>query len=294
MKKIAVVCADGLGDGLLSLVFAHNLEQQAYEVTTFSNYLPQLQAWFPDKKIAPLPKLEDIDMVFSSYDRIISTDGAFLTRVKHNLGSHYAVYYERDFDRNKTVLQNFLSICQRDFGVSGTSENIGLKALDGLRHRFHRHRIIIHPMSTCDTKNWPAEKFINLAGKLKRKGFEPIFIMSPKEQILWQPLLQNKFSLPAFPSLNELAKFIYESGYFIGNDSGIGHLAANLGLPTLSLFSRLSVANLWRPNGDKAVVITATLQLPGARLRTKYWKKLLTVNKVMNAFEKMSRADVKV
>lgn len=289
--SVAVICANGLGDGIISMVFAHNLEQQGYVVTTFSNYLTQLTAWFPGKTIAPFPAPENIKKILGSYERIISTDGAFLARMETPFLSKYKIYYERNFDRRTTVLQNFLEICKKDFGLSKVTENNGLQIPYPLKSRHFIKRVIINPTSTSDKKNWPAEKYIGLARKLKKKQFEPVFVVAPAERNEWQLNLKNEFALPEFASLDAVAQFIYESGYMIGNDSGIGHLAANLGLPTLSLFSRQSVANLWRPNWGKGKVVTATLQLPSGPLRTKYWKNFLTVNKVFKFFQKLSKGE---
>lgn len=286
-KKIAMVCANGLGDGLLSMVIANNLPQ--YAVTTFSNYLAQLRAWFPEKDIKTFPQPENVDKIFSVYDLIISTDGAFLTKVKHNLGNKYKILYEDDFNHQATVLENFLNICQYEFSLSQVTADNGLKIPQGLTFRKFSQRIIIHPLSTSITKNWLPNKFIKLARKLRKKDYEPVFVVGPTERQSWLEILHEEFVLPEFSNVDLLARFVYESGYMIGNDSGVGHLAANLGVPTLSLFARQSVANLWRPAWGNGIVVTPTLQLPGARLRTKHWQKFLTVGKVLRSFEELSQ-----
>jgi ADP-heptose:LPS heptosyltransferase len=288
MKNIAIVCANGLGDGLLSLAIANNLQCYGYKVTTFSNYLVQLRLWFPEKQIESFPMINQVNEVLSSYDKIISTDGAFLTKVQHGLGDKYKIFYEHEFDRSKTILQNFLNICQSEFGLSTVTQSNGIAIPAGLHFRKFIRRVIIHPMSACKSKNWLPKKFIKLAKELEQKHFEPVFIMSPQERSEWMEILQDRFSLPLFATIDSLARFIYESGFMIGNDSGIGHLASNLGIPTLSLFARKSVSNLWRPEWGKGQVVTPTFQLPGARLRTKYWKNFLTVNKVLSSFNKLT------
>lgn len=289
-RKIAIVCANGLGDGLLSLTMAHNLAKK-YQVTTFSNYMTQMQGWFPDKEIKAFPAADNIDQTFADYDQIISTDGAFLARMQHNLGERHQIFYERDFNKKFTVLENFLLICQQQFAITETTKSNGIIAPFNLRHRYYKNRVIIHPMSTSDKKNWLPEKFIHLAKKLKHRNFEPVFVVSPKEQPGWEKILGQQFMLNSFMTVDQLANFVYESGYMIGNDSGIGHLAANLNIPTLSLFARSSVANLWRPAWGKGLIVTPSFQLPGARLRTKYWKNFLTVNKVLKFFEKLSQGE---
>lgn len=38
----------------------------------------------------------------------------------------------------------------------------------------------------------------------------------------------DAFLIPHFSNVRELAAYLYESGYIIGSDSGVGHLAAAL------------------------------------------------------------------
>lgn len=286
--RIALVSANGIGDGLLTMVIANNLQKNGYSVVTFSSPMVQLQSWFPGQVIAPFPALEQAESTFKEFDKVFSTDGAFLYRNKIDLGKKYHVFFEHSFDRKQTVLQNFINICKDFFALPSITASNNLTVIQAkLQHRLYRSRVLIHPMSTCDKKNWSAEKFLKLAQKLHRRGFTPVFIVSPAEYSMWENVVQGEFTLPVFNTLSDLAQFVYESGYMIGNDSGIGHLACNLSIPTLSLFARKSVANLWRPGwGDNARVVTPC-QLPGARLQTKHWKKLLTVSRVIRHFNQL-------
>jgi ADP-heptose:LPS heptosyltransferase len=42
--------------------------------------------------------------------------------------------------------------------------------------------------------------------------------------------------------------------FFIGNDSGISHMAAALGLPTVAIFGPTD-PRVWSPRGEKVVVV---------------------------------------
>ncbi|MCB1137320.1 MAG: glycosyltransferase family 9 protein [Leptospiraceae bacterium] len=48
--------------------------------------------------------------------------------------------------------------------------------------------------------------------------------------------------------LAQLISFLQECSFFIGNDSGVGHLAAGLGIPTLTVFGS-SDSVVWAPQG---------------------------------------------
>jgi ADP-heptose:LPS heptosyltransferase len=62
------------------------------------------------------------------------------------------------------------------------------------------------------------------------------------------PLLAKGFSLPELASLMEGCRF------FIGNDSGITHMAAALGVPTVALFGPTD-PKVWAPRGEHVTVV---------------------------------------
>lgn len=89
--------------------------------------------------------------------------------------------------------------------------------------------ILIHPGSGSTKKNWP------LFDELKR-------------------LLPAARMLPQDLSLVELSRFVRKARGFIGNDSGITHLAAYLGCPTIALFGPTD-PRTWGPIGRRSRII---------------------------------------
>ena len=165
-----------------------------------------------------------------------------------------------------------------------------------LTYRKHEKRVLINPVavnpvSTGISKGWPANKFIRLARKIKRKGYTPIFCVPPSEHAHWKTLLGGEFPLPMFKTLEAFSEYVYESGVNVANDSGSGHLASSLNIPTLSLFSRKNKATLWRPAWGQNQVAIATFHLPTPYAR-KFWKQLLTVGKVMRKFNQLQKERV--
>ncbi len=118
--------------------------------------------------------------------------------------------------------------------------------------------IIIHPGSGAVEKCWPVAKFIELAGRIKRQGRECKFILGEVELERWPREVISR--------LESAAKVIRPQSYlallaelagasaFVGNDSGPGHLAGIIGLPTLSLFGPSDPA-VWRPLGPQVAVL---------------------------------------
>jgi hypothetical protein len=98
----------------------------------------------------------------------------------------------------------------------------------------------IHPFSGSPRKNWPLDKFRALARQLERvmavrwcAGREDPPIEEPVTRI---------------DDLYELARWLAGARLYIGNDSGITHLAAAVGIPTLALFGPTD-PNVWAPRG---------------------------------------------
>jgi ADP-heptose:LPS heptosyltransferase len=108
--------------------------------------------------------------------------------------------------------------------------------------------LAIHPGSGSRFKNWPAERFALLARELARD--EPFLVVrGPADRDASAPLLD----LPGAVLADELpprtlGALLARAGAFVGNDSGVTHLAAAAGAPTLALFGPTDPAQ-WAPIG---------------------------------------------
>lgn len=87
----------------------------------------------------------------------------------------------------------------------------------------------------------------------------------------------------------DLAHYIHASGWLIGNESGIGHLASNLGIPTLWISGRGKRLKMWRPAWSPAKVLYPWY-LPGSVLRDRYWREAIPVALVMLTFAALRKA----
>ncbi len=285
--KIAVIPAVGMGDGLIYMTLVHHLIRSGYEVTTFHNGLAQLKEWFPGKQIEPYP-FENRKERLREFGTIIDGHQHFLPLIPE-LQEKKIVIDRSSFDRTQTRVANLAQYCRRHFGCESATVENGMKAPSSRVFRKHQTRVAIHPTSNKPIQTWFQEKFIRLARRLRKEGYEPVFSVSPAERPQWQEKLQGEFELPRFASLNELAGFFYESGYFIGNDSGPGHLASNLGIPGVILFYKKNRSLRWRPGWAEVEIALPTLRLPGSKIHKKFWRELLTVGRVLSCFKKQVR-----
>jgi len=104
-------------------------------------------------------------------------------------------------------------------------------------------RVILHPGSGSPSKVWP--RFRELARLLP----DAEILLGPCETPFDapNPCLQNL-------SLTEVAEELRRCGLFIGNDSGITHIAAYWGTPTIALFGATD-PRVWGPVGRRVTVL---------------------------------------
>jgi len=102
------------------------------------------------------------------------------------------------------------------------------------------HFAVIHPFSGSPRKNWPLAKFRRLAEGLARTM--PVEWCAGPED----PPLAGAVRLD---DLYELACWLARAQLYIGNDSGVTHLAAAVGTPVLALFGPTDPA-VWAPRGE--------------------------------------------
>jgi heptosyltransferase III len=306
-KRCAVVCSHGLGDGLIFLTLSHNLSKNGYEVDTYHSSLFSLQRWFPHLPIKPFPKKEAIPCIFSSYDKIVinsdhSEENCLIQKyaLEKNRESSWILHAttcrgkhlpgDLRLDTEKSMVTNLLKFCQDPLQLTSLYRENGIKAPPELLHKKEKKRVVIHPTSRNEMRNWPHQKFVKLALLLKKEGYDPCFMVAPFERRKWEWVQFHGIHLPSFSSLDEMASFLYESSYLIGMDSGIGHLASCMQIETLTIFACKRKKEFWRPDWTKGRSVLPTTFLPnlkGLRLRDKYWKPFLSVKKVLKEFRQL-------
>ncbi|MBW7898168.1 Lipopolysaccharide core heptosyltransferase RfaQ [Candidatus Brocadiaceae bacterium B188] len=118
--------------------------------------------------------------------------------------------------------------------------------------------VAIHPGSGSRQKCWPVTRFVALINWLSRELQAHILVVSgPADQGITERLkaggskdiiLADQLPLP------KLAAVLKRCNLFIGNDSGITHLAAALGVHTIAIFGPTD-PRIWGPRGDLVKII---------------------------------------
>ncbi|MGF6724487.1 ADP-heptose:LPS heptosyltransferase [Paraburkholderia sp. GAS41] len=286
--SIAVMMPTAIGDSLLMMVLVNNLVRNDCRLTVFSEVIKDLADWFPgidvrgDAEAESAPEAFDlvIQLRATEFGKALAANGEVCEIVRFDA-----------FQASGHMIDLIVAVARDTFGLADITRHNGMTMPNWVRFRAHERRVAIHPTGSHIEKMWPRKKFVALAQKLVQRDLHPSLLVAPCEQNTW---LTDKDAAPrvhSFDRLSDVAVWIAESGWFIGNDSGLGHLASALGVPTLSLFMRRGIARRWRPNwGRGAIVLPYNLFVVGA-LKERYWKLALTGHSVLRSFDRLRRAE---
>ena len=111
---------------------------------------------------------------------------------------------------------------------------------------------LLHPASLFFTKQWSPENFARVAEHLADLGIASVAVAAKNERaVLDQLVSAAKTPVTIFDNLTlpEITALASRAKLFVGNDSGIAHIAAAVNTPTVVVFGS-SNRNHWRPWTD--------------------------------------------
>ena len=117
--------------------------------------------------------------------------------------------------------------------------------------------VSLHPGSGSSRKNWPVEQFARLADRVQRSmSAQPLFILGEADAAAARVLSRLAPAVPVLANraVKEVASVLAASRGYVGNDSGITHLAAALGVPVVALFGPTDAA-MWGPRGAQVGIL---------------------------------------
>ena len=122
--------------------------------------------------------------------------------------------------------------------------------------------VALHPGSGSARKNWPAERFASVAALLAARDVVTLLIEGPADiaAAVQVAALAGEFVRRVPPAtLDRIAALLGRCHAYLGNDSGITHLAALTGTPTVAVFGPTD-PRVWRPLGQHTRVVRAAGQ----------------------------------
>jgi ADP-heptose:LPS heptosyltransferase len=142
----------------------------------------------------------------------------------------------------------YLSEEDEDFG----EEFLGNNGLKGEK------TVVIHPGSGSKGKNWPAERFACAGKKLASYfGMKTLVSGGEADREAVSEFMDNFGEGAVFAgelSIRRLAAVIKRCRMYIGNDSGVSHLAAVLGVTTICVFGPTD-PDVWAPRGREVFIV---------------------------------------
>jgi ADP-heptose:LPS heptosyltransferase len=115
--------------------------------------------------------------------------------------------------------------------------------------------LAVHPGSGSPRKNWPATRFGALADRLAT-GRPFLVVEGPADEAAVTPLRGGRAVVAKDLPLRVLGALLRRARLYVGNDSGVSHLAAAFGAPALVLFGPTSAA-VWKPVGMEVQALEA-------------------------------------
>lgn len=245
----------------------------------------QFHRFFVDENDFAIEDRDPLVSVFAGYEWIVSFLGEAETDFEKNL--IFTIYSTQsaeisilpmfapeentghiaDFYIQKFIQQNELEGPEYAFNHKGTlitptntDQQWGKQLLGSVGLDPDAKTVIIQPGSGGKHKCWHLDNYCKIATDLADNNYQPLFLLGPAEQ--------ERFSQPDKERLCTVGKMIFSlnikqamqllsaSQGYIGNDSGVTHLAGSMGVKTLAIFGPTS-PDIYRPVGPKVTAITA-------------------------------------
>ena len=207
-----------------------------------------------------------MDLIIS----FVSDSEQIMVRNLRAAGAKHVIYYEPFPSEGGDihVIDHFLK-CLDLLGVHHANKipKIFLRDEDVLLgEKFLNDRVVdpkkmlvaMHPGSGSRQKCWPVDRYVELILWLKKEMDAQILLISGQAdtgivealrvEVRDNIILVDQLSLPI------LAAIIKRSNLFVGNDSGITHVAAALGIPTITIFGPTD-PGIWGPRGGRVKIL---------------------------------------
>jgi heptosyltransferase-1 len=234
-------------------------------------------------KSALLARLSDAGTVFGAQQPRESPAKIFYARRIETAGTHVVEQYE---SLAQAVMREFAPAASR----SNPSLGAGVQAREGSKNRvgtgaharpveqsstfalphdpaaetalsdklqnIGERFVILNPGAGWGAKQWPAERYGEVARALAQHGFATIVNFGPGEEELADAAARASGGVarPLRCSLAELVALTRRASLFIGGDTGPLHLATALGIPVVAIFGPTDPSRNG-PYGGKSIVL---------------------------------------
>jgi len=122
---------------------------------------------------------------------------------------------------------------------------------------YHGGRLLgLGPGANWPGKIWPARNFLSLIEQLRTRFDATVLVGNAHDRRLAVSIAQDSavpcLDLCGQTTLLQAAAILQQIAVFVGNDSGLGHMASAVGTPSLTIFGH-GQPERYRPWGEKAL-----------------------------------------
>jgi len=163
------------------------------------------------------------------------------------------------FDKYEAIVFGELlaPIAGKSFSIlTETSRFMNLPILD---FRINQPYVVIFPGASIAAKQWPAERFTEVASYCERCGFDVVVLGGKGDEDVGQSVscaLSRCHNFVGKTSLTESASIVSGAQLMISSDSGLLHVAQLQGVSTVALFGP-SDPEKWSRKGDRHSIVSA-------------------------------------
>jgi len=124
--------------------------------------------------------------------------------------------------------------------------------------------IAFAPGAKLEPNRWPVERFIEVGKNLAARSCQIVVLGGASEAPMCERIAsaigRNAASLAGKTTVRESCEVLTRCAMLICNDSGVQHLAAAVGTPCVSLFTRREFPGMWWPHGPQHQVLMENVE----------------------------------
>jgi lipopolysaccharide heptosyltransferase II len=119
--------------------------------------------------------------------------------------------------------------------------------------------IAFAPGAKLEANRWPVERFIEVGKSLVARGYAIVVLGGDSDASMCERIAKslgrNAASLAGKTTVRDSCEVLTRCAMLVCNDSGVQHLAAAVGTPCVSLFTRREFPGMWWPHGSQHEVL---------------------------------------
>lgn len=273
------------------MVIVENLRRAGRSVTVWGDHLHDLRRWFPETDVRRLPEPAAFADAWRRHDVLLHFRPLDVREGAR--ACHDEVVVLDDLPEHRGPLLDMVTLHQQVssslFGIGDAGRATGMRLPEdgSVALAADPRRIVVHPTASDPRRQWHPGRFVEVAERLRDRGWHPEFTTHPTEVDATRWIEAAGFPRFVTDDLDALACRLAGAAGFFGSDSGVAHLASCVGLPFVTLYVRRKVAIRWKPGWSQGEAVRPVWPLVLKPLKERFWASAIPVRTVMSALDRV-------